>query len=265
MNAVGQPGHLVDDQRNPKSRSIPVPHTRSSLPTILGETYYSCDGHGLGPSRFRVQGRDGLWFKVQVSKGKPSKRDFPCRARQGEYFNFWWIDWSVWGVSDCDRVGLSRDTVQASGMEVEMSSEMSVAEIVETVEAATATAPPGMRLVITKMVLHNFKSYYGNVEVGPFHKVSLCSDTRLHSPASKSERLCACARVCVVIPCRRVPRPSFPSQITRPLSLSLSLSSTLDRSKLNCKIDSTTLPTFLCFCHSASHRWWVRTALASPM
>eukprot|EP00037_Helgoeca_nana_P029446 m.351458 g.351458 ORF g.351458 m.351458 type:complete len:1338 (-) comp27977_c1_seq4:1879-5892(-) len=55
-------------------------------------------------------------------------------------------------------------------MEVEMSSEMSVAEIVETVEAATATAPPGMRLVITKMVLHNFKSYYGNVEVGPFHK-----------------------------------------------------------------------------------------------
>jgi hypothetical protein len=213
---------------NPKSRSIPVPHTPSSLPTILGETYYSCDGHGLGPSRFRVQGREGLWFKVQVSKGK---RDFPCRARQGEYFNFGGLIGLCGCVSDCDRVGLSRDTVQASGMEVEMSSEMSVAEIVETVEAAppaTATAPPGMRLVITKMVLHNFKSYYGNVEVGPFHKVSLCSDTRLHSPASKSEMLCACLCVCVCVnpmstcPPTLVPLPNHSSS----LSLSFSLINT---------------------------------------
>lgn len=34
-------------------------------------------------------------------------------------------------------------------------------------------APP--RLMITKMVLENFKSYAGIQEVGPFHKVQIIS------------------------------------------------------------------------------------------
>lgn len=38
-------------------------------------------------------------------------------------------------------------------------------------ERAAASQEKRPRLVISKMVLHNFKSYAGTVEIGPFHKV----------------------------------------------------------------------------------------------
>ena len=44
-----------------------------------------------------------------------------------------------------------------------------MADHMETNE--NARAPSQGRLVIEKMVLHNFKSYAGTKTVGPFHKV----------------------------------------------------------------------------------------------
>ena len=38
-------------------------------------------------------------------------------------------------------------------------------------DAAAPSAAPPKRLIITKMRMENFKSYYGVQEVGPFHKV----------------------------------------------------------------------------------------------
>lgn len=46
------------------------------------------------------------------------------------------------------------------------------AETVPKVEEKDET-PPAPRLVIDKMVLKNFKSYAGRVEIGPFHKVGI--------------------------------------------------------------------------------------------
>ena len=39
--------------------------------------------------------------------------------------------------------------------------------------SSSAALPPGTvkRLMITKMVMENFKSYGGRKEIGPFHKV----------------------------------------------------------------------------------------------
>ena len=37
-------------------------------------------------------------------------------------------------------------------------------------DATMGDAPPSSRLMITKMVLENFKSYGGVREIGPFHK-----------------------------------------------------------------------------------------------
>ena len=34
------------------------------------------------------------------------------------------------------------------------------------------SSTPGPRLAIKKMVLNNFKSYAGRVDIGPFHKVN---------------------------------------------------------------------------------------------
>ncbi len=38
-------------------------------------------------------------------------------------------------------------------------------------EAPEANGPRARRLIITEMVLENFKSYAGEQRVGPFHKV----------------------------------------------------------------------------------------------
>ena len=51
-------------------------------------------------------------------------------------------------------------------------------------DATMGDAPPASRLMITKMVLENFKSYGGVREIGPFHKrfssvvgANLCGNT----------------------------------------------------------------------------------------
>jgi len=51
---------------------------------------------------------------------------------------------------------------------------MSSAAMME--EEVTGAAPPH-RLMITKMTMENFKSYYGVQEVGPFHKVGMSGQT----------------------------------------------------------------------------------------
>jgi len=56
---------------------------------------------------------------------------------------------------------------------------MSSASNVEMNEAAqvanSGVVSPANRLVIEKIVMENFKSYAGVREIGPFHKVSLCT------------------------------------------------------------------------------------------
>lgn len=42
---------------------------------------------------------------------------------------------------------------------------------VELPPVSSAEDNPGPRMVINKIVANNFKSYYGEVTVGPFHKV----------------------------------------------------------------------------------------------
>lgn len=49
----------------------------------------------------------------------------------------------------------------------------------ENVAMAAAPPKPTQRLIIKKMVLENFKSYAGQVEIGPFHKVLLDAHTPL--------------------------------------------------------------------------------------
>lgn len=43
----------------------------------------------------------------------------------------------------------------------------------ENVALAAAPPKPTQRLIIKKMMLENFKSYAGEVEIGPFHKVHI--------------------------------------------------------------------------------------------
>jgi hypothetical protein len=52
----------------------------------------------------------------------------------------------------------------------------------ENINMAAAPPKPTQRLIIKKMVLENFKSYAGTVEIGPFHKVCSTSDFQQASP-----------------------------------------------------------------------------------
>ena len=67
------------------------------------------------------------------------------------------------------------------------------------------------RLIIREMVLENFKSYAGIQHVGPFHKVSICSDIELSgschklfaacSPSPRWWGLMAAANPMLLMPC----------------------------------------------------------------
>lgn len=50
---------------------------------------------------------------------------------------------------------------------------MTEAEAIMAAGAAEAQTPTKPRLLITRMEMENFKSYYGVQSVGPFHKVCL--------------------------------------------------------------------------------------------
>lgn len=66
-----------------------------------------------------------------------------------------------------------------------------MADPMETDE--NARAPSQGRLVIEKMVLHNFKSYAGTKTVGPFHKVPVLPLVPGRACAEDGRLLCSTA------------------------------------------------------------------------
>ena len=48
------------------------------------------------------------------------------------------------------------------------------------------------RLMITKIVCENFKSYAGSQELGPFHKVNSCCSRVLSAGITSSTQQCGC-------------------------------------------------------------------------
>jgi hypothetical protein len=71
----------------------------------------------------------------------------------------------------------------ASAAAAAVAASSSAASLVAAAHAAAPAplAAPRSRMVIQKMVLHNFKSYAGTKEIGPFHKV--CRTEKHSTPA----------------------------------------------------------------------------------
>ena len=69
---------------------------------------------------------------------------------------------------------------KSTAMEVDEQKHAQPAAAAATAAAAPVAARP--RMVIQKMVLHNFKSYAGTKEIGPFHKVSTGKRTATEGP-----------------------------------------------------------------------------------
>lgn len=78
----------------------------------------------------------------------------------------------------------------------------------ENVNMAAAPPKPTQRLIIKKMVLENFKSYAGTVEIGPFHKVRLTKQCESYNRGF-TQHVPFCSAKCVKSPSRSATRKFF--------------------------------------------------------